>query len=162
MHSSLDTVVHFQVQLWELVLGVSRSLLDITKRRSINDVADNEPLDGLILGDGLSSRNASVFVCLLVGAENDVFLYIPKEEGVWKRITGSGSGEPNEVLESNNKDGRGLSARCTYRTRLVCPRPFLFRPWFLRLTVISQCFNCSVCSSEGSTASVKERKGAGR
>ena len=60
MDGSLDTVVHFKVQLWELVFLVRRSLLDITKGRRINNVAHNETGDSLVLWDGLSSRDASV------------------------------------------------------------------------------------------------------
>ena len=59
MDSSFDAVKHFQVQLGQLVLGIGRCFLDITKRRSIHDVADNESLDGLVLGDGFSSGNAT-------------------------------------------------------------------------------------------------------
>ena len=58
VHSSLNAVVHLKVKLRELVVLVSRSLLNITKRRSIYDVTDNEALDSLILGDSLSSGNA--------------------------------------------------------------------------------------------------------
>jgi hypothetical protein len=60
MHSSLNAVVHLEVKLGELVVFVSRSLLDITKGRSIYNVTDNEALDSLILGDSLSSGNAPV------------------------------------------------------------------------------------------------------
>jgi len=60
MHSSLNTVIHLEVKLGELVSLVGRGLLDITKGRSIYDVTDNKTLDSLILGDGLSSRNASI------------------------------------------------------------------------------------------------------
>jgi hypothetical protein len=50
VHSSLNAVVHLKVKLRELVVLVSRSLLNITKRRSIYDVTDNEALDSLSLG----------------------------------------------------------------------------------------------------------------
>jgi hypothetical protein len=60
MDSSLYAVVHFKVQLGKLVFLVRRSLLDITKRRCIHNVADNETGDCLILRNGLSSRDASV------------------------------------------------------------------------------------------------------
>jgi hypothetical protein len=59
MDSSLDTVVHLEVQLRELVLLVSTGLLDISKGGSVNNVADNESGDSLILWDSLSSRDAS-------------------------------------------------------------------------------------------------------
>ena len=59
MHSGFDAVVHFQVKLWELVFRVRTGFLDISQRRGIHDVTDNEALDRLILGDGFSSRDAS-------------------------------------------------------------------------------------------------------
>ncbi len=58
MHSSLNAVVHLKVKLRKLVVLVSRSFLNITKRGSIYDVTDNEALDSLILGDSLSGGNA--------------------------------------------------------------------------------------------------------
>ena len=60
MHSSLNAVVHLEVKLRKLVVFVSRSLLDITKRGSIYDVTNDETLDSLILRDSLSSRNAPI------------------------------------------------------------------------------------------------------
>jgi len=60
MHSSFNAVVHLEVKLGELVIGKSRSLLDITKRGCIYNVTNDETLNGLILGDCLSSGNASV------------------------------------------------------------------------------------------------------
>ena len=54
MHSSLDAVVHLNVKLGEGIISVSTGLADITETGSIDDVAYNESLDGLILGDGLS------------------------------------------------------------------------------------------------------------
>ncbi len=59
MHGGFDAVEHLKVQFRELVFLVSGGFLDITEGRGINDVADNESLDGLILRDGLSSGNAS-------------------------------------------------------------------------------------------------------
>ena len=59
MDGSFDAVKHLQVKLGKLVLLVGRSFLDISQRRSIDDIADNEPLDGLVLGDSLSSGNAT-------------------------------------------------------------------------------------------------------
>ena len=59
MHSGFDAIVHFQVKLWELVFRVRTGFLDISQRRSIDNVADNETLNGLILGDSLSSRDTS-------------------------------------------------------------------------------------------------------
>ena len=54
MDGGFHTVVHFQVKLGELVFLVSRGLLDITKRGGIHNVADDETLNRLILGNGLS------------------------------------------------------------------------------------------------------------
>ena len=59
MHGGFDAVKHLKVQFRKLVFLVSGGFLDITKRRSINDITDNESLDGLVLRDGLSGGNAS-------------------------------------------------------------------------------------------------------
>jgi len=59
MHGGFYAVEHLKVQFGELVFLVSGGFLDITKRRGIDDVADNESLDSLVLGDSLSSGNAS-------------------------------------------------------------------------------------------------------
>lgn len=60
MDGGLNAVVHLEVKLGELVLLVGGGILDITERGCINDVADDEALDGLVLGDGLAGRSASV------------------------------------------------------------------------------------------------------
>jgi hypothetical protein len=54
MDGGFHTVVHFQVKLGELVFLVSRSLLNVSERRGIHDVADDETLNRLILRNGLS------------------------------------------------------------------------------------------------------------
>ena len=54
MHSCFYTIIHLKVKLRELVLLVRRCILDVTKRRGVYNVADNETLDRLILGDGLA------------------------------------------------------------------------------------------------------------
>jgi hypothetical protein len=59
MDSSLDAIKHFQVKFGKLVFLVGRGLLDITERRCIDNVANNETLDGLVLGNGLSSGNTT-------------------------------------------------------------------------------------------------------
>lgn len=59
MHGGFDAVIHLQVQLGKLVFLVGRSFLDISQRRGIHNVSDNEALDGLVLGDGLSSGDTS-------------------------------------------------------------------------------------------------------
>lgn len=59
MHGGLDAVEHLEVQFGELVFLVGGGFLDITERRGVDDVADDESLDGLVLGDGLSGGNAS-------------------------------------------------------------------------------------------------------
>lgn len=38
---------------------VGRSFLDISQRRGIDNIADNEALDGLVLGDGLTGRHTA-------------------------------------------------------------------------------------------------------
>lgn len=60
MDGSLHAVVHFEIQFGELVFLVGRCLLNVTKRRGIDNVANDETRNGLVLGDGLSSRDASV------------------------------------------------------------------------------------------------------
>ena len=59
MHGCLHTVKHLQIQLGELVLLVSRSFLDISQRRSIDDITNNETLDSLVLGDSFSGGNTT-------------------------------------------------------------------------------------------------------
>ena len=59
MHGGFDAVKHLKVQFRKLVFLVRRGFLDITKRRGINDITDDESLDSLILGDGLSGGNTS-------------------------------------------------------------------------------------------------------
>ena len=60
MDGGLNAVVHLEVKLGELVLLVSGGILDITEGGGINDVANDEALDGLVLGDGLAGRSAPV------------------------------------------------------------------------------------------------------
>jgi hypothetical protein len=60
MDSSLDTVVHLEVQLRKLVLLVRTGLLDISKGGSVNNVTHNKSFNSFILWDGLSSRDASM------------------------------------------------------------------------------------------------------
>ena len=60
MDGGLNAVVHLEVKLGELVLLVGRSILDITEGGGIDDVANDEALDGLVLGDGLAGRSAPV------------------------------------------------------------------------------------------------------
>jgi hypothetical protein len=59
MDGSLDAIKHFQVQLGKLVLLVGRSFLDISQRRRIDNIADNEALDGLVLGNSLSGGHTA-------------------------------------------------------------------------------------------------------
>jgi hypothetical protein len=58
VHSGLNTVKHLDVKFGKLVVFVSGCFLDITKGRGINNVTNNKSLDGLILGNSLSSGNA--------------------------------------------------------------------------------------------------------
>ena len=60
MDGGLDAVVHLDVQLGEGVVLVGRGLADITKGGGVDDVADDKPLDGLVLGDGLAGGGAPV------------------------------------------------------------------------------------------------------
>lgn len=60
MHSGFYTVEHLDVKFGKLVVFIGGSLLDITKGRGVNDVTNNKSLDGLVLGDSLSSGNAPV------------------------------------------------------------------------------------------------------
>lgn len=60
MHGSLDAIVHLEVKLGQLVLIVGTGVLDITQGGGINDVTDNEALDGLILRDGLAGGGTPV------------------------------------------------------------------------------------------------------
>jgi hypothetical protein len=59
MDGRFDAIKHFQVKLGKLVLCVSRSFLDISQRGGIDNIANNESLDGLILGDRLAGRYAT-------------------------------------------------------------------------------------------------------
>jgi hypothetical protein len=54
MDGSLNTVVHFKVKLGKLVFLVRGRFLDVSERTSIDNVPDNETLNGLILGDSLA------------------------------------------------------------------------------------------------------------
>ena len=56
--SGLDAVEHLDVELGEGVVLVGGSLADVTEGGGIDNVTDDEPLDGLVLGDGLSGGNA--------------------------------------------------------------------------------------------------------
>jgi hypothetical protein len=89
MDGSFDAVKHFKVQFRQLVLGVSTGFLDITKTGSIDNVTDNESLNGLVLGDGFSSGNAThtfdvsaaVLVASVIAAfdsHDDIYKYIKK------------------------------------------------------------------------------------
>lgn len=81
-----------------------------TKARARNNsrraAPDDEPLDGLVLGDELGGGGAAAATALKVSFRTSDF-----------------------------HAEKGAEAR-SYRTRLTCPRPFLFLPWFLRLTVM--------------------------
>lgn len=59
MDSSLNTVEHLEVQLGELVFLVCRCLLDITQRRRVDDVPDDEALDRFVLRDSLTGGDTS-------------------------------------------------------------------------------------------------------
>ena len=59
MDGGFNAVKHFQVELGKLIILVGRGFLDISERGGINNVSDDETLDCLILGNGLSSGNTS-------------------------------------------------------------------------------------------------------
>ena len=58
MDGSLDAVEHLDVKLGESIVLVGGSLADVTEGGGIDNVADDKPLDGLVLRDGLSGGNA--------------------------------------------------------------------------------------------------------
>ena len=58
VNGRLDRVVLLDVDLGQLVALDAGSLLDVTQRRGLDNVAHDEALDGLVLGDGLASRHA--------------------------------------------------------------------------------------------------------
>ena len=94
MDSSLNTVEHLQVKLGKLVFLVRRGFLDISQRGSIDNVADNESLDCLVLGDGLSSGNttnaldvsASLLVASVVASLNSHCGKFYKGEEKYKKL----------------------------------------------------------------------------
>jgi len=59
MDGSFNAVIHFQIELWELVLCVGGGFLDITQGTGIDNVAHNETLNRLVLGNGLASRDTA-------------------------------------------------------------------------------------------------------
>jgi hypothetical protein len=59
MDSRLDAVVDLHVELGQLVVLVGRGLLDVSQRGGVDNVAHEEPLDGLVLGDGLAGPDAA-------------------------------------------------------------------------------------------------------
>lgn len=99
MDSSFNTVIHFQIQLRKLVLLVSGCFLNISQRRSVNDVSNNETRNSFILWNGLSSRDASLD---------------------WRGCRKVRNAPKFQTIKKSSK--------ATYLTRLTCPRPFLLRP----------------------------------
>lgn len=59
MNGARDTVNHLDVELGQSVLLVHGSLGQITDSSGLNNVADSESLDGLVLGDGTRAVGAS-------------------------------------------------------------------------------------------------------
>jgi hypothetical protein len=53
-----DAVVHFEIEFGKLVFLVGRGFLNVTQRRGIDNVSNNETLNGLVLGNGFSGRHA--------------------------------------------------------------------------------------------------------
>ena len=66
--SGLDAVVHLDVELRHLVVLVHASIHDVAHRGSIDNVLDEEALDGLVLGDGLGGGGAADKLDLAAGA----------------------------------------------------------------------------------------------
>lgn len=59
MDGGLNAVVLLDVKLGEGVVLVGRGVSDITEGGGIDDVSNEESLDGLVLGDGLGGGGAS-------------------------------------------------------------------------------------------------------
>jgi hypothetical protein len=59
MDGRFDTIIHFEIEFRELVFLVGRSFLNVSQRRGIDNVSNNEPLNGLVLGNGFSGRHAT-------------------------------------------------------------------------------------------------------
>lgn len=59
MDSGFNAVEHLEVKLGKLVFFVGRLLLDIPQGGGIDNVSDDEPLDCLVLGNGLSGGNTT-------------------------------------------------------------------------------------------------------
>jgi hypothetical protein len=55
MDSSLDTIIHFDIKLGEIVGGEGRCFFNITERRCIHNISYNKAFDGFILWNSLSS-----------------------------------------------------------------------------------------------------------
>ena len=89
MHGSLNTIVHFNVKLGKGVISVSRGLADITKTGSVDNVAHNESLDGLILWDCLSGGGTpdtlyvapSVLITSVIAPLDSHFCLLQKKNG---------------------------------------------------------------------------------
>ena len=59
MDSCFHAVIHFQVQLRQLVFAVGAGLLDISQGTGVDNVSYNETLDGLVLWNGLACANTA-------------------------------------------------------------------------------------------------------
>ena len=59
MDGGFDAVVLLDVKLGEGVVLVGRGVSDITEGRGVDNVSNEEPLDGLVLWDGLGGGRAS-------------------------------------------------------------------------------------------------------
>lgn len=59
MDSARDTVCKLDVELGERVLGVDRGVRKVTDGGGLDDVADSESLDGLVLGDSAGAVGAA-------------------------------------------------------------------------------------------------------
>ena len=84
VNGRLDGVVHLDVSLWGSVVIVHGALADITLACGLDDIPDNEPLDGLVLWDELARHGAEhaldVATALLVPTVVTTFL-CPESRG---------------------------------------------------------------------------------
>ncbi len=111
MHGGLDAVVHLDVELGEGVVLVGAGLPDVPEGGGVDDVADDEPLDGLVLGDGLAcgytAHTLDVSAALLVTSVGAAlyghFLGNREAEGVSLWIRGNEEGREAGLNRSVDK-----------------------------------------------------------
>ena len=146
MDGSLHRVVLLDVDLGQLVALDARSVLDITQSRRLDDVADNEALDGLVLGDGLARRHAThavdVAAALLVTSVGATL------DGHTDKVgQGKASGQP-EWLRKNHTTALGQQRQGSLRGKQQVPDPGFLRSaessaWLWVLSAASHCSQAS-------------------